>query len=193
MAANTPASAFPNGGRLNDLSTYTQWSWPGDGDAAAYYGYDVNVEFTETYVDALYATFLTSDAPYEYAGRPDHPGGAPALRGPQPTPYGAAACRHSRAVGPAAERERQRCRRAGTATDDRRPNPPAPPRAKPGRCSSALGYPATEWRFRPPLSLRRNSNWNAGRRSRWMRSPSRPLTRRFRPPGCTSRPALSAR
>ncbi len=67
-AANTPASAFPNGGRLNDLSTYTQWSWPGNGDAAAYYGYDVNVEFTETYVNALYATFLTSDAPYEYAG-----------------------------------------------------------------------------------------------------------------------------
>ena len=67
-AANTPASAFPNGGRLNDLSTYTQWSWPGNGDAAAYYGYDVNVEFTETYVNALYATFLTSDAPYDYAG-----------------------------------------------------------------------------------------------------------------------------
>jgi hypothetical protein len=67
-AANPPASAFPNGGRLNDLSTYTQWSWPGDGDAAAYYGYDVNVEFTETYVNALYATFLTSGAPYDYIG-----------------------------------------------------------------------------------------------------------------------------
>jgi hypothetical protein len=67
-AASTPASAFPNGGRLNDLSTYTQWSWPGDGDAAAYYGYDVNVEFTETYVNALYATFLTSDVPYHYTG-----------------------------------------------------------------------------------------------------------------------------
>jgi hypothetical protein len=67
-AASTPASAFPDGGRLNDLSTYTQWSWPGDGDAAAYYGYDINVEFTETYVNALYATFLTSDAPYDYAG-----------------------------------------------------------------------------------------------------------------------------
>jgi hypothetical protein len=67
-AANPPASAFPNGGRLNDLSTYTQWSWPGDGDVAAYYGYDLNVEFTETYVNALYATFLTSDAPYDYGG-----------------------------------------------------------------------------------------------------------------------------
>jgi hypothetical protein len=67
-AASTPATVFPNGGRLNDLSTYTQWSWPGDGDAAAYYGYDLNVEFTETYVNALYATFLASDAPYDYAG-----------------------------------------------------------------------------------------------------------------------------
>ena len=69
-AAATPATAFPNGGRLNDLSTYTQWSWPRDGDAAAYYGYDLNVEFTETYVNALYATFLTSGAPYQYTGDP---------------------------------------------------------------------------------------------------------------------------
>jgi hypothetical protein len=71
--AAMPASAFPNGGRLNDLSTYTQWSWPGDGDAAAYYGYDLNVEFTETYVNALYATFLTSNAPYVYSGDPLNP------------------------------------------------------------------------------------------------------------------------
>ena len=70
LAANSPASAFPNGGRLDDLSTYTQWSWPGDGDAAAYYGYDLNVEFNETYVNALYATFLTKVAPYDYTGDP---------------------------------------------------------------------------------------------------------------------------
>lgn len=67
-AASSPASAFPTGGHLNDLSTYTQWSWPGDGDVAAYYGYDLNVEFNETYVNALYDTFLTSAAPYDYTG-----------------------------------------------------------------------------------------------------------------------------
>ena len=66
-AANSPANAFPRGGRLNDLTTYTQWSWPDDGDAAAYYGYDLNVEFTETYVNALYTTFLTDAAPYDYS------------------------------------------------------------------------------------------------------------------------------
>ncbi|MFZ1154287.1 MAG: hypothetical protein WAN93_05220, partial [Solirubrobacteraceae bacterium] len=65
-AAKSPASTFPNGGRLNDLTTYTQWSWPGDGDTAAYYAYDLNVEFTETYVNALYATFLRSTEPYDY-------------------------------------------------------------------------------------------------------------------------------
>jgi hypothetical protein len=70
VAASSPASAFPQGGRLNDLSTYTQWSWPGDGDTAAYYGYDVNVEFTETYVNALYATFLTFNEPYDFTGDP---------------------------------------------------------------------------------------------------------------------------
>jgi len=62
-AAKPPSSAFPQGGRLNDLGTYTQWSWPGDGDAAAYYGYDLNVEFNETYVNTLYATFATSNNP----------------------------------------------------------------------------------------------------------------------------------
>lgn len=67
-SANTPASVFPKGGRLNDLSTYTQWSWPGDGEAAAYFGYDLNVEFNETYVNSLYATFLTRNAPYDYTG-----------------------------------------------------------------------------------------------------------------------------
>lgn len=56
-AAGSPSSASPTGGRLNDLATYTQWSWPGDGDMAAYYGYDVNVEFDETYVVDLYAAF----------------------------------------------------------------------------------------------------------------------------------------
>ena len=48
------AADFPFGGRLGDLKTYVQWWWPGDGDTAAYYGYDVNVEFNETYVPALY-------------------------------------------------------------------------------------------------------------------------------------------
>jgi hypothetical protein len=72
-AADTPASAFPKGGRLNDLSTYTQWSWPGDGDAAAYYGYDLNVEFNETYVNSFYSTFLTGAEPYDYAGDPRTP------------------------------------------------------------------------------------------------------------------------
>ena len=66
-------STFPRGGRLNDLATYTQWSWPGNGDAAAYYGYDLNVEFNETYVNALYATFLSSVAPYEFASPPAKP------------------------------------------------------------------------------------------------------------------------
>ncbi len=64
--AQSPANAFPAGGRLNDLSSYTQWSWPGDGDAAAYYGYDLDVEFNETYVNALYATFLALAAPWDY-------------------------------------------------------------------------------------------------------------------------------
>ncbi len=68
-----PPSTFPQGGRLNDLATYTQWSWPGNGDAAAYYGYDLNVEFNETYVNALYATFLSSVAPYELANPPAKP------------------------------------------------------------------------------------------------------------------------
>ena len=67
-AADAPASNFPEGGRLNDLATYTQWSFPADGDAAAYYGYDLNVEFNETYVNALYTTFLTDAAPYDYPG-----------------------------------------------------------------------------------------------------------------------------
>ncbi len=65
-AAAAPTTAFPKGGRLNDLSTYTQWSWPADGDAAAYYGYDLNVEFNETYVNALYATYLAQAAPWDY-------------------------------------------------------------------------------------------------------------------------------
>src|ERR1700674_3876877 len=51
-----PAAAFPRGS-LSDLRTYTEWSWPEDGAIAAYYGYDVNVEFEETYVNALYTAF----------------------------------------------------------------------------------------------------------------------------------------
>jgi hypothetical protein len=52
----SPAT-FPLGGALEDLGTYAQWSWPGDGALAAFTGYDVNVEFVETYVNALYAAF----------------------------------------------------------------------------------------------------------------------------------------
>jgi hypothetical protein len=52
-----PNSAFPQGGALSDLTTYTQWSWPQDGAATAYYGYDLNVEFVESYVNALYTAF----------------------------------------------------------------------------------------------------------------------------------------
>jgi hypothetical protein len=52
-----PSAAFPAAGSLTDLHTYTQWSWPTDGAQAAYYSYDVNVEFTETYVNALYTAF----------------------------------------------------------------------------------------------------------------------------------------
>ena len=45
---------FPRGGKLRDLNSYTQWSWPEDGNVAAYFGYDVNVEFNESYINALY-------------------------------------------------------------------------------------------------------------------------------------------
>jgi hypothetical protein len=45
---------FPRGGKLRDLDSYTQWSWPEDGNVAAYFGYDVNVEFNESYINALY-------------------------------------------------------------------------------------------------------------------------------------------
>jgi hypothetical protein len=55
--AQQPASAFPLAGALTDLHTYTQWSWPPNGAAAVYYGYDVNVEFVESYVNALYTAF----------------------------------------------------------------------------------------------------------------------------------------
>jgi len=56
-AVQQPASSFPLAGALDDLHTYTQWSWPPDGAPAAYYGYDVNVEFVESYVNALYTAF----------------------------------------------------------------------------------------------------------------------------------------
>ncbi len=52
--ASPPPKAFPLGGRLNDLKTYFQWSWPTDGDLHAYYGYDFGAEFDETYAVALY-------------------------------------------------------------------------------------------------------------------------------------------
>lgn len=72
-AAGPAANMFPEGGRLTDLGTYTQWAWPDDGATTAYYGYDVNVEFTETYVNALYGTFLTSAPPYLYPPAPEDP------------------------------------------------------------------------------------------------------------------------
>lgn len=56
-ALQQPSAAFPLGGGLEDLHTYTEWSWPQDGAGAAYYDYDVNVEFEETYVNALYTAF----------------------------------------------------------------------------------------------------------------------------------------
>jgi hypothetical protein len=56
-APQQPNAAFPQGGALSDLTTYTQWSWPQDGMATAYYGYDLNVEFVESYVNALYTAF----------------------------------------------------------------------------------------------------------------------------------------
>ena len=57
-----PDSAFPLSGALEDLHTYTQWSWPVNGATAAYYGYDVNVEFVESYVNALYSCFSDGEA-----------------------------------------------------------------------------------------------------------------------------------
>lgn len=56
-ASQQPPAAFPLAGALTDLHTYTQWSWPPDGSAAAYYRYDVNAEFCESYVNALYTAF----------------------------------------------------------------------------------------------------------------------------------------
>jgi hypothetical protein len=53
-AALNSDSVFPRGGKLRDLDSYTQWSWPEDGNVAAYFGYDVNVEFNESYINALY-------------------------------------------------------------------------------------------------------------------------------------------
>jgi hypothetical protein len=55
--AGQPKAASPLAGALTDLHTYTQWSWPLDGATTAYYGYDVNVEFVETYVNALYLAY----------------------------------------------------------------------------------------------------------------------------------------
>jgi hypothetical protein len=52
-----PPSSFPIAGSLHDLNTYTQWSWPLDGAVSAYFGYDVSVEFVETYVNQLYNQF----------------------------------------------------------------------------------------------------------------------------------------
>lgn len=59
--AQQPSRAFPLGGALEGLASYAQWSWPDNGALAGYYGYDVNVEFTESYVNALYAMFSGGD------------------------------------------------------------------------------------------------------------------------------------
>jgi hypothetical protein len=56
-------SVFPRGGKLRDLNSYTQWSWPEDGNVAAYYGYDVNVEFNESYINALYVGVPGANSP----------------------------------------------------------------------------------------------------------------------------------
>lgn len=58
--AGQPKAASPLAGALTDLHAYTQWSWPLDGASTAYYGYDVNVEFVETYVNALYTAYSDS-------------------------------------------------------------------------------------------------------------------------------------
>jgi len=56
-------SVFPRGGKLRDLDSYTQWSWPEDGNVAAYFGYDVNVEFNESYINALYVGVPGANSP----------------------------------------------------------------------------------------------------------------------------------
>ena len=56
-------SVFPRGGKLRDLNSYTQWSWPEDGNVAAYFGYDVNVEFNESYINALYVGVPGANSP----------------------------------------------------------------------------------------------------------------------------------
>ena len=53
---------FPRGGQVVDLSGYVQWSWPGNGDLAAYWGYGANVEFDEGYVNALYGALAPGDS-----------------------------------------------------------------------------------------------------------------------------------
>ena len=55
--AQQPTAVFPLAGAISDLHTYIQWSWPLDGATSAYYGYDFNVEFVESYVNALYTAF----------------------------------------------------------------------------------------------------------------------------------------
>jgi hypothetical protein len=58
-----PARAiFPDGGPLSDLGTYLAASWPEDGAAAAYTGYDVVAEFNEGYVHRLYTSLGRGEA-----------------------------------------------------------------------------------------------------------------------------------
>ena len=93
--------------------------------------------------------------------RPAHPGAAPALRGPQPALHPARCRSPPRAVGPAAERERQP-RLAAAAADDRRQHRRDQHRACRPFVGRSCGRPA--W-YRPPRSRRRSSNSNAAPRS----------------------------
>ncbi|HEY7165967.1 MAG TPA: hypothetical protein VIB79_15470 [Candidatus Binatia bacterium] len=63
-AGLNPDSTFPRGGKISNLDSYTQWSWPEDGNVAAYYGYDVNVEFNESYINALYTGVPGTGSPH---------------------------------------------------------------------------------------------------------------------------------
>ncbi|MBJ7608164.1 MAG: hypothetical protein JF887_01865 [Candidatus Dormibacteraeota bacterium] len=59
----------PRTGTLVNLESYVEWSWPGNGDRVAYYGYDLNVEFNESYVNALYVAAAEGSGLAGTAGR----------------------------------------------------------------------------------------------------------------------------
>jgi hypothetical protein len=60
-ASNQTPAVSPWSGPLLNLSTYVQWSYPDNGAATAYYGYDVSVEFNEIYVQKLYQALGRGD------------------------------------------------------------------------------------------------------------------------------------